>query len=98
MIEFVSPEEIVRPALLKLDVQGYELKALRGCEELLELFSHIYAECSFLELYTGQALADEVIAWLAKRNFKLRGIYNARYDKKGNAVQCDLLFINERLV
>jgi FkbM family methyltransferase len=98
LIEFVSPGEIVCPALLKLDVQGYELKALLGCQELLERFSHVYAECSFLELYTGQALADEVVAWLAKKNFRLRGIYNACYDKNGNAVQGDFLFINDRIV
>jgi FkbM family methyltransferase len=92
LIEFVSPEEIVQPALLKLDVQGYELKALIGCEELLERFSFVYAECSFVELYTGQSLADEVIAWLAKRNFRLSGLYNTVYDRIGNAIQSDLLF------
>lgn len=92
LTEFVKPEEIIFPALLKLDVQGFELDALAGCEELLERFSHIYAECSFLELYKGQALADEVIDWLARHEFRLAGVYNASYDNKGNAVQCDILF------
>ena len=92
LIEFVSPEEIVLPALLKLDVQGFELEALVGCKDLLDSFSHVYAECSFMKLYTGQALADEVIDWLAKRSFRLTGIYNLSYDRKGDAVQGDFLF------
>ena len=70
--EFVSSEDIQPPALLKLDVQGYELEALRGCEDLLDRFAYVYAECSFVELYAGQALADEVIAWLRERGFRLR--------------------------
>jgi FkbM family methyltransferase len=92
LIEFLSPEEIVSPALLKLDVQGFELDALAGCKELLEHFSHVYAECSFVRLYMGQALADEVISLLAGRSFKLSGIYNLSYDRKGNAIQGDFLF------
>ncbi|MBP1609969.1 MAG: Methyltransferase FkbM [Acidobacteria bacterium] len=98
LAEFLSPGEIILPALLKLDVQGYELQALAGCEDLLEHFSHVYAECSFVELYSGQALAEEIIGWLAKRKFRLSGVYNASYDKKGNAVQCDFLFTNHKAI
>jgi FkbM family methyltransferase len=80
------------PALLKLDVQGFELEALRGCESLLDSFQWIYVECSFRELYAGQASADEVVAWLRERSFALRGLYNAGYDGDGRAVQADFLF------
>jgi FkbM family methyltransferase len=92
LAEFVEPEEIASPALLKLDVQGFELQALQGCESLLHRFAHVYVECSFVELYTGQALADEVIAWLRERGFRLRGVHNAAYDISGCAIQADFLF------
>jgi len=37
-LDFVlTPEDIFTPALLKLDVQGYEIQALQGCESLLSL-------------------------------------------------------------
>jgi FkbM family methyltransferase len=52
--EIVLPDEIVPPALLKLDVQGYELEALKGCEDLLERCRHVYAECSFVECTLGR--------------------------------------------
>jgi len=92
--EFVASKEIISPAMLKLDVQGYELEALRGCEQLLERFSYVYAECSFLELYTGQAMADDIIEYLRKRGWCISGIYNMMYDWNGKSVQADFLFEN----
>ncbi|MBJ7339103.1 MAG: FkbM family methyltransferase [Mycolicibacterium sp.] len=89
---FVQADSIVAPALLKIDVQGYELEVLRGCEPLLQAFDRIYCECSFLELYEGQGLAGAVIAWLAERGFTLAGVFNAAYGDDGRAVQADFLF------
>jgi len=94
LADFVSPKEIAGPALLKLDVQGFELEVLRGCEDLLDRFANVYAECSFVELYKGQALAHEIIAWLQERGFHLSGVYNLSYDRRRLAVQGDFLFVN----
>lgn len=90
--EFVETDKIVSPGMLKLDVQGYELQALQGCENLLEKFSYVYVECSFVELYSGQALAGDIIAWLWERGWCLNGIYNMTCDSKGKSVQADFLF------
>ncbi len=88
----LSAEDVIAPALLKLDVQGFELQALAGCEDLVRRFDWVYAECSFVELYEGQALADEVITWLQERSFHLTGVYHMVYDGGGRAVQADFLF------
>jgi FkbM family methyltransferase len=90
---FVAAEELESPALLKLDVQGYEYQALQGCESLLRRFTYVYCECSFVELYSGQKLAADVMAWLAARGFRLQGMYNAFYDHQGVAIQADFLFV-----
>lgn len=84
--------ETRRPALLKLDLQGGELDALRGAERLLESIDDVFAECSFVELYEGQALADQVIHHLRDRGFALRGVYSPTYGEDGVCVQADLLF------
>ena len=89
--DYVKPEQVLPPAMLKLDVQGYELEALRGCEDLLGRFSYVYVECSFVELYIGQALVDEIIAWLRDRGWCLSGIYNMTYDRDGRSIQADFL-------
>ncbi len=84
--------EVNRPALLKLDLQGGELEALRGAERLLGSVECVFVECSFVELYEGQALADEVICFLRERGFSLRGIYSPVYGEDRTCVQADLLF------
>jgi FkbM family methyltransferase len=87
----IKDGELQSPALLKIDVQGYELAVLHGCDSLLPRFSHVYIECSFVELYAGQALAAEVIDYLSDHGFDLRGVYNVQYDPHGCALQADLL-------
>lgn len=89
----LKEEDIQPPALLKIDVQGFELEVLEGCRSLLPCFSFVYVECSFVELYAGQALAHEVIAYLQGTGFVLAGVYNLYYDKKGISVQGDFLFV-----
>jgi FkbM family methyltransferase len=88
----VAAADLAAPALLKIDVQGYELPALEGCAALLSGFSHVYVECSFVELYEGQALAGEVIDYLRAHGFNLVGVYNLQYDSRGQALQADILF------
>jgi FkbM family methyltransferase len=84
--------DIKSPALLKMDVQGFELHALEGCRSLLPSFLYIYVECSFMELYIGQSLAHDLIDFLKEFSFIFCGVYNLVYDKKGIAIQGDFLF------
>jgi FkbM family methyltransferase len=93
--ELVPEKAILSPALLKLDVQGFELDCLKGCESLLKNFKWVYCECSFVELYSGQRLAPDVIKWLADRGFSIIGIYNTTYDKDGRSIQADFLFVQQ---
>ena len=83
-------------SFLKIDVQGFELDVLQGCKDILNKFSHLYIECSFIELYEGQALAHEIISYLNKHGFAFSGAYNLCCDKKGIAVQADFLFTQIR--
>lgn len=73
-------------ALLKIDVQGYELAVLRGAEATLPSFDWVLAELSFTDLYAGQPLAGEVIDWLRHRGFEMAGVANP------SAMQADFLF------
>ncbi len=88
----LSPEDIVPPAMFKLDLQGYELRALEGAGKLLACFEYVYCECAFAGLYDGEPLADAVIAFLDSQGFRLAGVYNVGYAPEGYAVQADFLF------
>lgn len=89
---FLSADDIVAPAMLKLDVQGFELPALKGSASLFHCFDQIYCECSFVELYKGQKLAADVVEYLAAQGFHLSGLFNPAYDGNGNCIQADFHF------
>ena len=80
------------PRLLKLDLQGYELEALRGAEGLLGEIRGVLCEVSFTDMYRGQPLAGEVIAWMEARGFRLRGLYRPWFDEAGRLTAVDALF------
>ncbi len=80
-----------RKALLKLDVQGFELSVLKGAKKALKNCAFVYAECSEIPLYTGQALFPEVAAFLAAEGFKPVRRANEQF-AEGRLVQADHLF------
>jgi FkbM family methyltransferase len=90
--ECLEATAITGCALLKLDVQGFELRALEGCSELLSRFRYVYVESSFIELYVGQALATDVIRYLLDRGFRLMCVANLSYGRAERPIQADFLF------
>lgn len=81
-----------RPTLLKIDVQGSEMAVLEGAGVLLDAVDEIYCECSFVPLYDGQPLADEVESFLKERGFELVGTFNQWTTREGDPLQADFLF------
>lgn len=77
--------------LLKIDVQGFEYETLVGAGSRLQEFDVIYVECSFVELYQGQKLADDVIELVKAQKFEEAGHFNTSIHK-GKLVQTDILF------
>lgn len=94
-LDALLSDEITRPSLLKIDVQGAELDVLRGAEHLLAAIDQLYIECSFVELYAGQALVGDVVAYLKDRGFRPAGIFHPTYDDEGHCLQADVLFESE---
>ncbi|MGI9499530.1 MAG: FkbM family methyltransferase [Geminicoccaceae bacterium] len=90
--DFLGSIPIRRPSLLKIDVQGYELEVLKGAKDCLDLFDVVYVEASFLELYRGQPLAEDVIDTLGADGFRLASIHNLSRTRDGRPVQADFLF------
>lgn len=88
----LSEDDICSPSLLKIDVQGYERSTLAGCRKLLHKFDVIYIELSFVELYSGQALANEIVQLLQQQSFQLCGVNNISIDNDGKSIQADFLF------
>lgn len=92
LADCLSADHLSANSLLKMDVQGFELQALRGSEALLDRFRFVYVEASFVELYVGQALATEVIAYLLSKNFRLLCVANLAKGRSRRPIQADFLF------
>jgi len=79
---------------LKLDVQGFELEVLRGAEATLEHVVVLDVELSQTQLYEGAPLMDEVVAYLAERDYVLLGTEPAYvHPRTGETVQLNGLFV-----
>ena len=90
--DVLSGSDIIPPALLKIDVQGFEAQVLDGCGDLLSRFDYVYVECSFVELYAGQALIGSIVDRLGKLGFRIDLVNNLQHDRSRRPVQADFLF------
>lgn len=59
---------------LIMDIQGAELHALKGMNDLLPNFQHMYLEVNTKELYAGCGLLSEVLEFLGQHGFKLKDL------------------------
>ena len=63
----------------KIDVQDYEKKTLIVCKAFLKKIKYVYIECSFVELYKGNAFANEIVECMLGKYFKFDGMYSLDY-------------------
>jgi FkbM family methyltransferase len=56
---------------LVMDIQGAEMHALRGMENMINKFKFIVLEVSIFELYASQGTFNDIIAFLMKHGFSL---------------------------
>ena len=89
--EIINIFKLNKRILVKLDIQGYELEALRGFGKCINYVDYILIEVSFQEAYKNQPFANEIIEFLENRNFAVIKKNNAtRFKKK--IFQQDILF------
>jgi FkbM family methyltransferase len=96
----VLPAHGVDPARswLKIDTQGYEGQVLDGAGPRLAEFAGIQLELSFVPLYAGQALFDELVDRLSTAGFMLFGLEAGFSDPRtGRTLQCDGVFVRAGL-
>ena len=89
--DLVDAGALARPVLLKLDLQGYELEALRGAEAVLAVTDHVLVEVAFEPGYEGEASFGALDGFLRDRGFRFWRPIDVLRDR-GRIVQMDALF------
>lgn len=80
--------------IVKLDLQGYELEALKGMQGILKKIKTITLEVEFMTLYKNQALFSDIDFFLRQNNFQLFNLYELWTQKDGQLTAGDALYLN----
>ena len=84
--------------LLKLDVQGYELKVLEGAEKLLPKIKYIITEVAENKIYKNQVTKNIILKYLKEKNFEILKSTNVYRLKNTSYKQKDVLLVNKSLI
>lgn len=81
--------------LMKFDIQGGELKALRGATRLLQNSTLlVYTEIFFNCPYKGGAIYSEIDLFFREHGFLLYDIFKPKYNTNGLIVWGNAIFLN----
>ena len=82
--------------LIKVDVQGFEDKVLRGGLETFAKAKLLILELSYQELYKGQPLFNDIYQELTRLGFQFRGTMEQLKDPKSQEfLDADCIFIKK---
>jgi hypothetical protein len=79
--------------LLKIDTQGFEGQVLDSAGPLVEKLAAVQLELSFVELYAGQPLFDELVARMRAAGLTLWSMETGFSSPEGRLMQVDGLFV-----
>ena len=89
--EYLDSQRLPMPDLIKLDVEGAELKALDGAKKALVHAKYAILEVSFVERHLGQPIFHDVIDFMASHSFHLHA-FPHDLPLGLPVMSCDLLF------
>ncbi|MBS1516792.1 MAG: FkbM family methyltransferase [Bacteroidetes bacterium] len=96
MDSLIDSGEIIPPQFVKMDIQGFELEALKGGERLFEKADVFILETNCFEFMKGVPLVHEVIIYFAERDFVIYdfpGFLRRPFD--GALAQMDICFVRK---
>jgi FkbM family methyltransferase len=93
---FSGQKKLQGETLLKLDIQGYEMEALRGSLQTLPQVKMVQVELSFVQVYENGPLFPEISSFMEARGFELYNLMPVFHDHKtGRMLQGDGVFVRK---
>lgn len=93
---FLNQNKLDGPVLLKLDVQGFEKEVLKGAGDKIKEVDYILFETSFIEMYEGEPLFEEMHDYLNSMGFKILAPVGFFQTSNFQIPQMDMLYKNIR--
>lgn len=85
--------DLKKEILIKVDTQGYEDRVINGGLKIFSIAKVIIIETSFVSLYDGQPLFNNIYSSLTSINFTYRGAIHQKIGKNGEILFEDSLFV-----
>ena len=97
--QFCDREQISRIDILKLDVEGAEMKTLKGAQTKLseQAIDLIYTEVMFVPHYEGGCLFHELSSYLDEYDYTFFNFYGLRRAKNGQLKWGNAIFLSPGL-
>ena len=95
--DVISDSDLLSPIMIKIDVQGFEDKVIKGGVETIKSAKIIIIETSFRELYEGQPLFDNIYKYLTDLGFIYHGsVGQIKSNEDRRVLQEDSVFVSSR--
>jgi FkbM family methyltransferase len=97
----VIEKEVIKPDFMKLDVQGAELKIIKGSNQIHSNILGLEIEVEFIDLYEGQPLFSEVNEYILSMGMELydlnrywakRKVMKPGFSQRGQIIFADAIY------
>lgn len=94
-LDSIYRESLTKPFLIKLDVEGFEVIALKGAKKFLANAEMVVQEVSVRDRFFGGSRFSDVVSFMSSEGFQLFDVIDLVQREDGPLVYLDAVFVRE---